>query len=552
MAARALNAAEIRRLVDATVGERPLPFVYFLDTTEPPAWRATAFLLRHRAGGFLAILPADDQVAEQLAVLADEGSPTPLLYTEADLPAETPRRRSVGPVGAFIVDASWASLHLFRRATSRAAGAQLLPTVAMTGPDGQVVRPISETAHQAADIWIQGATSGEAAPPAAELAEYLTAESQLGDGEDEADERAAGAEGEQVVDQVSQLQARIRELEQAKCATSCRGSSGASPTWCPRPLSRSRSWSCFAQLDASAWAALRAAAGAAPPHLARHERAPRAEASHVSDNLLAELELGATEDALGSPPSTMALHRLLLAQTQLLTQLAQSKEKDPISSALSGAKEDTGLGGRGSAARDAFTRLLTDDQTVANAIRRLGAESLGLDVEHPPSNLMRQFAEKKLPSADLKLVTLVAHMAAHAWQVGRETQNVALEAWMSRLLLFLEQTAVEQGRTQLSWLLTGLPEPNYSALARRRSGVRPFAQLCPSTWITANVAYLKEMEWVQNRLTAGPATFDPGASDSRTPFTGAKEQRTDEATPGAKKPPRRPPRNPRGGTEGST
>ena len=552
MAARALNAAEIRRLVDATVGERPLPFVYFLDTTEPPAWRATAFLLRHRAGGFLAILPADDQVAEQLAVLADEGSPTPLLYTEADLPAETPRRRSVGPVGAFIVDASWASLHLFRRATSRAAGAQLLPTVAMTGPDGQVVRPISETAHQAADIWIRGATSGEAAPPAAELAEYLTAESQLGDGEDEADERAAGAEGEQVVDQVSQLQARIRELEQANARH---------PAVVPQEPARRGARDLFPDpgpgaalptLDASAWAALRAAAGAAPPHLARHERAPRAEASHVSDNLLAELELGATEDALGSPPSTMALHRLLLAQTQLLTQLAQSKEKDPISSALSGAKEDTGLGGRGSAARDAFTRLLTDDQTVANAIRRLGAESLGLDVEHPPSNLMRQFAEKKLPSADLKLVTLVARMAAHAWQVGRETQNVALEAWMSRLLLFLEQTAVEQGRTQLSWLLTGLPEPNYSALARRRSGVRPFAQLCPSTWITANVAYLKEMEWVQNRLTAGPATFDPGASDSRTPFTGAKEQRTDEATPGAKKPPRRPPRNPRGGTEGST
>ena len=171
---------------------------------------------------------------------------------------------------------------------------------------------------------------------------------------------------------------------------------------------------------------------------------------------------------------------------------------------------------------------------MANVIRKLAADELGVPADQAPSGLMRDYVERKMPIAEFKTLTLVSTFAAFGWQRARESNNADLEAWMSRLLLFCEQTAVEGGRTQLSWLLTGLPEPNYGVLVKRRTGIRPFAKICPSAWVSANVAFVKEMDFIQNRMAAGSSTYEQPAKEQ--PF---KEPNDGDAAPAPKRPPRR-------------
>ena len=64
----------------------------------------------------------------------------------------------------------------------------------------------------------------------------------------------------------------------------------------------------------------------------------------------------------------------------------------------------------------------------------------------------------------------------------------------------------------MGWLLSGLPDPNYALVSqnRKRAGLQPFAHLAQASWIAANVAFLKDLDFMENRLrNAGPkATKD--------------------------------------------
>ena len=145
-------------------------------------------------------------------------------------------------------------------------------------------------------------------------------------------------------------------------------------------------------LSQADWAALREAAGSAPPRLAAHERAPRAPADQTADNLLAEMDAGAlSEEMLLPGTGDNVLQRLLLAHTQMLARLSGNQPKSPLEAALGSdrVKGEGSLTGRGSAARDAFVRLMKEHQTVASQIRKLAAEELGVSLEDPPSSLMR-------------------------------------------------------------------------------------------------------------------------------------------------------------------
>ena len=185
-------------------------------------------------------------------------------------------------------------------------------------------------------------------------------------------------------------------------------------------------------------------------------------------------------------------------------------------------------------AREAFVKLMANDAAVATSIRNLAADELGVQPSAVPPGLMKDFLERKVPIADHRMLTFIGYFAAAAWEKSRLSNNEELEAWASRLMLFVEQTALQDGRTQLSWLLTGLGEPSWGLLTRRKSTLRPFARLCPATWVSANVAFLKEMDFIGAKLApAGPRAPEP-----------AKDSDNQAA---AEKPPRKPPRRPRGG-----
>ena len=132
-----------------------------------------------------------------------------------------------------------------------------------------------------------------------------------------------------------------------------------------------------------------------------------------------------------------------------------------------------------------------------------------------------------------RTLALIGSFAGHAWQRARETDNVEMEAWFARLVLFVDQAGTENGRTQLAWLLAGLPEPSWSTMMRRKSGLKPFAKSCPSLWASANLAYLREMDWLSSKM-ASSSSGDP-----------SKDLGKDTAAAEEGDPPTRPPRRPR-------
>ena len=130
-----------------------------------------------------------------------------------------------------------------------------------------------------------------------------------------------------------------------------------------------------------------------------------------------------------------------------------------------------------------------------NAMKDLG-------VSQPYPGMMRDYIEKKVPLNDMKLLTLFGHYLAHAWETAYNESNELMLGYVSRGLLMIEQSAMDAGKTQMAWLLVGLPEPNWSVINqnKKRSGVQPFARLAQPSWLAANIGFLKDLDFMETRL----------------------------------------------------
>ena len=449
MAGRTLSREDLGQLLPTEPG-RPLGIMYLHDAEDQLAWRCTAFLLRIRRGGFMVCLPMEDRITELLRAFSEADGEDTMLSRTARVQAETPRRRAVGELEVHLADFPWSYLTLFRRAVTGNRPAQI-ELVAMK-KDGTVVRPIRESAIEAAETWI----SEVADDPA--LLEYMTAESHP---ESEADEDAEIA-GDPQADEITQLRAEVAELRART----------APPQDVQRPGAQRGARTLFpesgpgvpAALSEAQWAQLRTAAGTAPPRMARHERQPRATGGGMGDAELAEVEAGARpEDPSGEGS---LLQQLLATQTKLLERIA-GRTSDPITAALSGpsGSSEPGMGSaKGITAREAYIKLMQQQPAqVTSSIRAAAATELGLDVLNPPSSLMQSYVERRMAIGDHRQIALFAHFMAHAWACARESGNEELEHWMSRGLLMADQFAVDQGKTTMGWLLGALPDPNRDA-----------------------------------------------------------------------------------------
>ena len=168
-----LSSEAIVALLAQDAPGKPLPLLYMYALDDPPPWRATAFLLKIRAGGFMVAVPASEEVIEFFTALSDdlegeESGSLPVVWKEVLVACETSRRRRMGDVTVLLADLSWPHLEHFRRATSSRppAGVVLL---AIT-QDGAAVRPIKEAVREAADDWVNEQLSD------ATFLEYATAE----------------------------------------------------------------------------------------------------------------------------------------------------------------------------------------------------------------------------------------------------------------------------------------------------------------------------------------------------------------------------------------
>lgn len=144
---------------------------------------------------------------------------------------------------------------------------------------------------------------------------------------------------------------------------------------------------------------------------------------------------------------------------------------------------------------------------------------------------MRRYIERRVPLADNRLLAQFGTMLAEAWAVGAASQNSELLGVIARMLFFLEQCAIDGGKSQLAWLLLcGWQEPAQHLMVnhRRQPGLQPFSRLCAPAWVSGNLAYLKDLDFMESRLN----------QVSKPPTAKSQVDDSDNLTPKPRKPER--------------
>lgn len=140
-------------------------------------------------------------------------------------------------------------------------------------------------------------------------------------------------------------------------------------------------------------------------------------------------------------------------------------------------------------------------------------KELGVPLSRETGNLMRKYVERRIPLQEYKLLTQMAFLVADAWATGFDSQNAEMLGALSKMMYFIEQTALDSGRTEVSWLLTGLQEPPFQILvsSRRRSNMQQFCRLCSPSWVAANLAFIKDCDYMESRTSAANKQKAPAA-----------------------------------------
>jgi len=162
-------------------------------------------------------------------------------------------------------------------------------------------------------------------------------------------------------------------------------------------------------------------------------------------------------------------------------------------------------------ARDAYLRALTDIPGVGRIIMMNAASDLGLSELQIGSGLMRQYVERRVPVGDHRLLTYMAQFMACSWQVAYDHQDELALGLFARGLMLIEQISLDKGRCQFGWLLTGFTEPDLAQISmhKQRLGIKPYAKLAAAPWVAANVAYLRDIDFLETRLRSASST-NPG------------------------------------------
>lgn len=162
------------------------------------------------------------------------------------------------------------------------------------------------------------------------------------------------------------------------------------------------------------------------------------------------------------------MEQLLMTQIQqnslLLQKLVSGKPTDPLMAALSGSDSGSGNNSRvkGCVAREAYLKTVSDLVGIAEVVKLNAMTELGMTPDREDSSIMRRFVERKMALADHRTLGYIATLAAEGWAVAHETSNLPMMGFLSKLLMFIEQTCLDRGRTQLGWLLTGCADPAFN------------------------------------------------------------------------------------------
>ena len=467
-----------------------------------------------RQGGFMVIMPFDEEVKSIIEVMGSEHEIAPLFHA-GQVECETTRGKNMGTFPCLLVDFPWEMVEHFVAGSSAKSGDMKDLRALQFAGTGTLLRAGKDSSFQLASAWIGSHMPEEVAQ------DYLTGEEQ-DEREDEEELQEAPPNGAPLPSQVSALQQRIKELEAqlnqdpsaaVQLHPKLGVSSKAPPLFGPAAPTSS--------LSAQDWNRLQRLAGPPPKMHASEMRRPAPGVNTTAaENIYAGLDREAEEagpvnqqlELLGQIDANAdPLHKLMFAQLQqnqiLLQKLVQPRHHDPVLSALDGGSASgggSGSGVRGCMAREVFVRSMSDLSRIAQVVEGNAAKELGLTPEKVDMNLMRKYAERRMPLAENRLLTYITFLLTDAWSVGYSTGNVDLMGAVSKILVFVEQTCLDSGRMQLSWLLTGQQEPPFQILMsnRKRVGLQPFSRLAAPVWISANLAYVKDLDTLESKVLA--------------------------------------------------
>ena len=501
-----LSEEAIRGLVEAANAPgSSLPQVHLVIEGEP-ILRALCSLVRVRAGGFMVAVPLTPEVEAFFLEEDVDEQDRQFGLSQQVVEFETTRGRSLGAELLLLVDVPWDRASLFSRvSTLRGDAARALVRFSV---NGTVARPVQASLLDAAAAWITSQMDEDTA------GEYATADEALPGDQDLAMDGVPATgpelhvEGDRLQGQVLALQEELRKLRLERAQGSGLAGGSGEPMLGRQPQ---------AALGPGVMEKLRMMAGGAPARLGQHERQVRLASPHLTaDTAQQEIQLGATEDEDLEAAITASLedlqdpvHRLLALQMKqnamLAKQLKSKQVSDPLAAVLMPQTETGGSssgGMKGCLARDAYVKVMLDLTKVAQVAEENALAEMGLEVGGAYPGLMRDYVEKRMALADLRQMTQFGYLMAAAWESGFRLQNRELQAWAAKALIYIEQSAIDNGRTQMGWLLTGLAEPNYQLVQknRQRVGLRPFARLASPAWISANVSYMRDLDFIEQKL----------------------------------------------------
>ena len=174
-------------------------------------------------------------------------------------------------------------------------------------------------------------------------------------------------------------------------------------------------------------------------------------------------------------------------------------------------------GARGAAAHEMMRRYFErNPQAFTNTVVRnmARAQAGRFDGDDPRICSMRNHLVSEIPVGSARTLGYLGFGIAMVWDQLYQNNVQLAQDTLSRLMVAVEQAAIDQPRFDLAWPFTHLPEPPWprlqaTAAARRSDGDPQFGTLSDPSWITTALALRKDLA----SLAEGRKRKPPGKGD---------------------------------------
>ena len=124
------------------------------------------------------------------------------------------------------------------------------------------------------------------------------------------------------------------------------------------------------------------------------------------------------------------------------------------------------------------------------------------DISRLEPAALRGFFRGRVAFGKHRLLAHVGHLLGHFWELAEQGRAAELQAAIAAGAAFVEQAVLSNGRLEVAWLLTGLTDPRPSPEASSDSPQRPGTALLAPRWLAANLAFLRDQDFLRGRISA--------------------------------------------------